>query len=109
MCGRVVIARCSKDLIKIAKLKNNKDMKNNIYYHESYNISPGQYLPCIYIQKPDLLYTGSLYFTLNNTDSDFYHKHKRRIPHVRRIIIPYPDIHSQKYHQAGHPRKRRRY
>ena len=51
MCGRVVIARCSKDLIKIAKLKNNKDMKNNIYYHESYNISPGQYLPCIYMNK----------------------------------------------------------
>ena len=51
MCGRVVIARCSKDLSKIAKLKNNKDMKNNAYYHESYNISPGQYLPCIYMNK----------------------------------------------------------
>ena len=51
MCGRVVIARCSKDLSKIAKLKNNKGMKNNAYYHESYNISPGQYLPCIYMNK----------------------------------------------------------
>ena len=51
MCGRVVIARCAKDLSKIAKLKNNKDMKNNVYYHESYNISPGQYLPCIYMTK----------------------------------------------------------
>ncbi len=51
MCGRVVISLCSKDLSKIAKLKKNQEMNNHIYYKESYNISPGQYLPCIYMNK----------------------------------------------------------
>jgi len=46
MCGRIVIAHCAPNLKKITKI--NKDMINSIYYKESYNQSPGQYLPSMY-------------------------------------------------------------
>ena len=46
MCGRIVIARCELDLKKFTKI--NKNMTNSIYYKESYNQTPGNYLPTIY-------------------------------------------------------------
>ena len=46
MCGRIVIARCELDLKKFTKI--NKNMTNSIYYKESYNQCPGNYLPAIY-------------------------------------------------------------
>ena len=47
MCGRVVIARNSRELARIAQIKQSQ-MKNSINYKESYNCSPGQYIPAVY-------------------------------------------------------------
>lgn len=47
MCGRVVIARNSRELARIAQIRENQ-MRNSINYKESYNCAPGQYIPGIY-------------------------------------------------------------
>ena len=66
MCGRVVIARCSRDLVRIAKLKSN-NMKNGINYHESYNCSPGQYVPGMYYCKGEVILEAMKWgVTVNN-------------------------------------------
>lgn len=46
MCGRVIIGRNSRYIVRSMKL--NTQMKNAAKYNSSYNISPGQYLPCAY-------------------------------------------------------------
>ena len=46
MCGRVIIGRNSRYIVRAMRL--NTQIKNAAKYNSSYNISPGQYLPCVY-------------------------------------------------------------
>lgn len=53
MCGRVIIGRNSRYIVRAMKL--NTQMQNDAKYNSSYNISPGQYLPCVYHNKENAL------------------------------------------------------
>lgn len=56
MCGRVVIIRNSEDLVKIAKMRRLKrDIKNGVYFKSSYNISPSNYVMCLYLNEENEL------------------------------------------------------
>lgn len=45
MCGRVVVAMDSETLIRISKAKT---MNNSLRHRQSYNMTPGRYIPGVY-------------------------------------------------------------